>query len=98
MPVPINLLRSLLGVLGLFFAHMLGRAMVKTRREKVPKRILYTWILRTAVALGGVCYSGIDVVSILAIVLMAASFALGVRVALHPPAAENLTDTIFPDK
>lgn len=93
-----NLLRGLLGVLGMFFAHMLGRSMVRSRREKQPKRILYTWGLRTAAALGAVCYGGVDWVSIVTLVLAAASLALGIRTASRPPREEDLTETIFPEK
>lgn len=98
MPVPINLMRALLGLLGLFFAHMLGRSVAAARRRKQPKRILYTWILRTVVALGGVCYAAIDALSVAALALAAACFAWGFRAGSRLPREEDLTDTIFPEE
>ena len=80
-PVPLQLIRIILMFLALFFAHFLGRAIVRLRRQKLPYTKGLTWLLRTTVALFGIIWMrGFDLLSILALLLCAAALAAGIWV------------------
>jgi hypothetical protein len=83
--MPIELLRILLGLLAVFFAYALGRAIIRLRREKKPYTKALTWALRTTVCLFGVMWNrGLDATSIAFLVLCAAAFALGSHIEGRP--------------
>lgn len=83
-------MRVALLLLSLFFAHFLGRAGARLHRQKQPYTRALTWFLRTAVALWGIVWTrGFDVLSIVALVLAAASFAAGVYAETRPRQTEE---------
>jgi hypothetical protein len=96
--IPLGLLRGCLGVLGLFFAYMLGRAVAKYVRRDAKPRIT-GWAVRTALVLAAITWrSGIDAVAILAWVLSALAFAAGYVLEKRPRKTEDLTGVIFPEE
>ena len=99
MPVPIEFMRGVLGLLCLFFGHMAGRsaAAVRDGRHKVSR--LYAWIIRTVVCGAALLFRHeVDMVVIGVYALAAASFAAGWWLEQRPkPEAEDLTHEIFPD-
>ena len=52
-----DLLRVVLGLFCLFFAHFLGRSIVRVRRGQNP-RGLYGWLIRTAITAGAILWQG----------------------------------------
>ena len=95
MPIPVDFLRAVLGLLCVFFAHFLGRSMVRVRRG-LPARSLYGWLIRTAITAGAILWHrGMDGVSIGAFTLAAASLVVGVWDEQRPKRQEDLTREIF---
>jgi hypothetical protein len=95
MPIPVELLRVALGLLCLFFAHFLGRSMVRVRRGQKP-RVLYGWIIRTAITAGAIVWRrGLDGLAIAAFTLAAASMVLGAWDEQRPKKEDDLTKEIF---
>jgi hypothetical protein len=92
-----ELLRIVLGLLAVFFAHYLGRSAARVRRQKLPKSAVYTWVLRTTVCLMGVYWGrGADLAAILFSALAAASLASGIHVERRVRKTEHLEDLMFP--
>ena len=94
--MPFGLLRGMLGLLCLFFAHFLGRSWIRFRRgsEKISR--LIAWTLRTVVTLLGVLwFRPLDAFAIVVIVLGAVSLAAGFFLEWQPKHEEDLTRTIF---
>jgi hypothetical protein len=90
-----DFLRVVLGLFCLFFAHFLGRSIVRVRRGQNP-RSLYGWILRTAIAAGAILWHrGLDGISIAVFTLAAASLVLGAWDEQRPKKQEDLTREIF---
>ena len=83
-------------MLGLFFAHMLGRSVAKhLRRDPKPRTI--GWTIRTVLVLAAVTWqAGIDTVSVLAWFLAVLGFIAGYLLEKRPRKREDLTDVIFP--
>src|SRR5437879_118373 len=97
MPVSLDFLRGLLGGLSLFFAHFLGRAIVKVSKGRERKRALYMWTLRFALTVGAVVYRSVDRLAIIILALDVAAFAVGWWDEWRPKHEEDLTHTIFPE-
>ncbi|HWQ53789.1 MAG TPA: hypothetical protein VN442_08890 [Bryobacteraceae bacterium] len=97
MPVPIDFLRGVLGVLCVLFAHLLGRSAARVRRGERPGR-LYRWIVRTVLTgLGTAWRHGMDGVMIAVLVAAVSAAALGAWLEARPkPPEEDLTHQIFP--
>jgi hypothetical protein len=98
MPVSLEFLRGMLGILAIFFAHMAGRsaALVRKRQQKVSR--LYAWVLRTLVcALVLIFRHPVDTVAIGVWVIALAAFGLGMSAVLRQKPPEDLTDQIFPE-
>ena len=96
MPVPLDILRAVLGLLCVFFAHFLGRSIVRLRRGLQRPRNFYGWLIRMAIAGGVILWRrGFDAISIATLVLAAASLALGVWDEQRPKKQEDLTKQIF---
>ena len=95
MPIPLDVLRVVLGLLCLFFAHFLGRSMVRMRRGQ-GARSMYGWLLRTAIAEGAILWHrGLDGIAIVAFTLAAASLVVGMWDEQRPKKQEDLTKEIF---
>jgi len=95
MPIPVDFLRVLLGLFCLFFAHFLGRSIVRMRRGQ-SARGFYRWLIRTAIAAGAILWQrGLDNIAIAAYTLAAASLVVGVWDEQWPKKQEDLTREIF---
>ena len=89
------MLRVLLGLLCLFFAHFLGRSIVRVRRGQ-RARSLYGWLLRTVITAGAILWHrGLDTIAIAIFTLAAASLVVGVWDEQRPKDQEDLTKEIF---
>lgn len=97
MPVPIDLLRGVLGLLCVFFAHWLGRSVARVRRGERPGG-LFRWTVRTVLTGLAVAWRyGMDGIMIAVLIGAAASAALGAWLEWRPPEPEeDLTEQIFP--
>jgi hypothetical protein len=94
--IPLDVLRGFLGLLCLFFAHFLGRAMVRVRVRHEPLRKLYGWLVRTLITVFAILYRrGFDSIAIAALALAAASLAAGVWDEYRPKREEDLTGQMF---
>jgi hypothetical protein len=95
MPIPLDFLRVVLGLFCLFFAHFLGRSIVRARRGQ-SARSLYGWLIRTTIAVGAILWHrGLDGISIAVLTLAAASLVVGVWDEQRPKKQEDLTKEIF---
>jgi len=95
MPIPLDFLRIILGLPCLFFAHFLGRSIVRVRRGR-PVRGLYGWLIRTAITAGAILWNrGLDGITIVAFTLAAASLVVGAWDEQRPKKQEDLTKEIF---
>src|ERR1039458_3046678 len=66
-----------MGLLCLFFAHFLGRSIVRVRRGQ-RARSFYGWLIRTAITGGAILWRrGLDGIAIVAFTLAAASLVVG---------------------
>jgi hypothetical protein len=98
MPIPFGLLRGMLGLLCIFFAHYFGRSWVRFRAGRERYSRLIAWGLRTAVTVLGLLWPrGLDAVAIAFFVLSACAMAAGAYMELRPRHEEDLTRTIFPE-
>ena len=96
MPIPLDFLRGVLGLLCVFFAHFLGRSIVRVRRGLQRPRNLYGWLIRAVITGGAVFWRrGLDGISIAAMTLAAASLVLGIWEEQRPKPQEDLTKQIF---
>jgi hypothetical protein len=95
-PVPIQLLRVLLGLLAMFFAYALGRAATRLHNAGQPIARAFTWLLRTVVSLGAILWTrGFDLVGIAMIALSAATLGAGVYVESRPHHSDRIH--LFPE-
>lgn len=96
MPVPIDLLRAVLGLLCVFFAHWLGRSAARARRG--GKHGLFRWTVRTVLTGLAVAWRyGLDGVMIAVLLGAAASAGLGAWLESRPPKpGEDLSEQIVP--
>jgi hypothetical protein len=95
-PFPVELLRGVLGLLCLFFAHFLGRSVVRVRRGLQTSRSLYGWVIRTLITVGAILWHrGLDGMAIAIFTLAACSLTLGVWDEQRPKKQEDLTKEIF---
>lgn len=96
MPFPLDFLRGVLGLLLLFFAHFLGRSMVRVRRGLQQPRSLYGWLIRALITAGAVLWHrGLDGEAIAILTLAACSLTLGAWDEQRPKKQEDLTKEIF---
>ncbi len=97
MPVSIELLRIVLGLIGTGCAAMAARAMVRARKGWQKPSKTTAWLIRTVLCLAGVMFrSPVDAVDIAVWMLMAAASGASWWVATHPKPQEDLTNQIFP--
>jgi hypothetical protein len=95
MPISLDAMRVLLGLLCLLFAHFLGRSIIRMRHGQ-GARSMYGWLIRMAIAAGGmVWHRGLDGIAIAAFTLSAASLAAGAWDEQRPKKQEDLTREIF---
>ena len=88
-------MRVVLGVLCVFFAHFLGRSVVRVRRGR-PARGMYGWILRLTIGGAALMWrSGLDTLAIVMFTMSAAALVIGVWDEQRPKKEEDLTREIF---
>ena len=98
MPVSMEVLRGVLALLCIFFAHFLGRSVARVYLGKVPQKRMYSWLLRTLItALAIPWRHGLDTLSLAAFLIAAVVLAFGVWDELRPRREEDLTQEIFRD-
>jgi hypothetical protein len=99
MPVSLEFLRGALGVLGIFFAHMAGRALVDYRRARVRQSRLIAWVIRAMVCAVAMIFPrrAVDIIALVVWILAAAAFAAGMWVSNRAKKEEDLTKVIFPE-
>lgn len=95
--VPIELLRFLLGVIGLGAAFMAGRTMAAVRKGRVKPGRQFAWIVRAGLCLGALAFrQRLDSFLLGAWVLAAVAFAVGWWQAAHQKPPEDLSQDIVP--
>jgi hypothetical protein len=96
MPIPLDFLRGVVGLFCLFFAHFLGRSIVRLRRGQQRPRHLYGWLIRMLIAAGAILWQrGLDTIAIVIYTLSAVSLALGIFDEQRLKRHEDLTRQIF---
>lgn len=98
MPVPIEFLRGLLGLIGIACAHMTGRSIIGVRRGWHKPSRLYGWIIRTVLCMAAMAFRhAVDTAAVVIWLLAAAAFAAGMWAVSRQKKPEDLTRTIFPE-
>jgi hypothetical protein len=98
MPVSMEFLRGVLGILGIGCAYMTGRSFAAVRKgwQKLPR--LYGWIIRTILCLLAMAFRfPLDFVDMLVFALAAVAFAFAAWSTSRERPHEDLTRTIFPE-
>jgi hypothetical protein len=99
MPVPIEFLRGVLGILCVFFAHMLGRSAGAVRAGRQRSSRLYAWIIRTFLCGAALLFRhSLDTVALVVYLLAAIAAGAGFWNEQRPKPQEDLTDQIFPSE
>ena len=100
MPLPIDFMRGLVGVIGIGCAFMLARVVAALRAGQVRVSRMFSWLLRLIVCLAAVWYpvrGAVDTADLVIWTLAIAAFAAGFWNATHEKKPEDLTHEIFPD-
>ena len=98
MPVSMEFLRGVLGLLGVASAYMAGRSAVAVRKgwQKISR--LYGWIIRSVLCLLAVAFRfPLDFVDILVWTLALVAFTVAFWSTSRQKPQEDLTHTIFPE-
>ena len=94
---PTELLRGLLGLIGIGSAFMAGRTMAAVRQGLLKAGRHYAWMVRAVVCLAALAFRhSPDALMIGAWALSVAAFAGGWRHALHRRPPEDLSHEIVP--
>jgi hypothetical protein len=98
MPVSMEFLRGVLGLLGVAFAYMAGRSFAAVRKGRQKSSRLYSWMVRCVLCLGAVAFRyPLDTVDILVWTLSAVAFTVALLSTAREKPPEDLTHTIFPE-
>ena len=93
----IEFLRGVLGVLGVFFAHLAGRSGAQARKGTQKLTRFYGWLIRAAACMAVVTIRHpLGAMEIIIWTLCALAFALGWWDASRAGPPEDLTREIFP--
>jgi hypothetical protein len=98
MPVSLEFLRGVLGVLCVLFAHFAGRTATGVKKGQLKVSKLYAWIIRAAAC--GFALSirhPVDLIDVSVWLFSLAAFAFGWWDASREKKTEDLTDQIFPE-
>jgi hypothetical protein len=99
MPVSLEFLRGVLGLIGAGCAFMMGRSAAAVRKGWQKPSRLYGWIVRTAACMIAVAIRHpADLTNVIVWAVAVAAFALGFGVASRPRKEEDLVGAIFPDE
>jgi hypothetical protein len=94
--IPLDVLRGFVTLFLLFFAHFLGRSVVRARSNQQRWRSVAGWAIRATIAVLAIVFKrGLDSISIAALLLSAGAFALGYWDESRPKQEEDLTRQIF---
>jgi len=94
-----ELLRGMVGILGIGCAHMLARALVGVRKGWSKPSCVYGWLLRTLVCLGAVALRHpLDLTDVMIWGIPVAAFATGWWNTSRERPVEDLTHQIFPEE
>lgn len=97
MPVSLEFLRGIVGVIGIGCAYMTGRAFVFYRKGVQKQFRFYGWVFRTALCMIAVgLRHAVDAAAITIWSLAVAAFAIAVWQHWREKPEEDLTRTIFP--
>jgi hypothetical protein len=98
MPLSLEFLRGVRGVLGIFFAHLAGRSGAQVRKGQQKLTRFYAWLIRAAACLVVVSIRHeLGVLDVAIWALTAAAFGLGWWDAARARPPEDLTHQIFPE-
>jgi hypothetical protein len=98
MPVSMDFLRGVLGMISLGFAYMAGRSVAAVRKGWQKPSALRGWILRLAVCLVFVAFRNpLDLTDIGVFTLAALALGFGYWSTANRKPPEDLTHEIFPD-
>jgi hypothetical protein len=99
MPVSMEFLRGVLGLIGIACAYMMGRSLAAVRKGWQRPSRLYGWMIRTVLCLGALTIRHpIDIGDIVVWGIAAAAYGIALWTASREKPQEDLTDTIFPEK
>jgi hypothetical protein len=99
MPVSLEFLRGVLGLIGAGCAFMMGYSAAAVRKGWQKRSRLYGWTVRTAACMVAVAIRHrVDATAIVVWTAAAAAFALGFWNASRPRKEEDLVSAIFPDE
>jgi hypothetical protein len=99
MPVSLEFLRGVLGLIGAACAFMLGRSAAAVRKGWQKPSRLYGWILRTAACMIALAIRHpLDATALIVWAVAAAAFAYGFWSASRPRKEEDIVSAIFPDE
>jgi hypothetical protein len=99
MPVSLEFLRGVLGLIGVGCAFMLGRSAGAVRKGWQKPSRLYGWIVRAAACMVAVAIRhSIDATAIIVWAVAAAAGGFGYWAASRPRKQEDLVSAIFPDE
>ena len=98
MPVSMEFLRGVLGLIGIACAYMLGRSLAAVRRGWQKPTRVYGWIIRAVLCLVAITLRyGIDTTALIIWLFAAVAFAVALWGASREKQQEDLTHTIFPE-
>jgi hypothetical protein len=98
MPVSLEFIRGIVGVIGIGCAYMTGRAFVLYRKGLQKQSRFFGWIFRTVLCMIAVgLRHALDAADVVIWILAAAAFAIAVWQHRREKPDEDLTKTIFPD-
>src|SRR5579872_1740571 len=98
MPVSMEFLRGVLGLIGIGCAYMMGRSAGAVRKGWQKPTRLYGWIIRAFLCLAALTIRhAIDVAAIASWTLAAVAFAVALWDASREKKQEEVKLTIFPD-
>ena len=99
MPVSIEFLRGVLGLIGAGCAFMMGRSAAAVRKGWQKPTRLYGWIVRTAACMVAVAIRHfVDATAVIVWVVAVAAGGVGFWMASRPRKEEDLVSAIFPDE
>jgi len=99
MPVSMEFLRGVLGLIGAGCAYMLGRSAAAWRKGWQKKSRQYGWAIRAAACMLALAiHHSVDATAVIAWAAAAAALAFGFWKTSRVKTEEDLTRTMFPDE
>ena len=99
MPVSMEFMRGILGLIGVGCAFMLGRSVVAVRRGGQKQSTLIGWAVRVTLCLGAVAFRHwVDAADIVVWSLSAIAFGIALWATSRQKKEEDLTKAMFPEE